>query len=301
MGMSLQLREAYAMNAHQHKPIWEYAKVDGGRVSPYMQGRMEALRSQLAGLVTEAKSSNVNFLDPIYNVISCMHWQIPDFNHSGMWIPLDTKLPAYRGHVTFSPYAANEVYAGISVFHKNHQTGKFEIYMAASQHGRLSDPHGDELGLKPFHPSLVLSPADGENMSVPEVARQKLVSASILKYGLYRFIRSIPEDYNFLFEDPDEFCPPTLWIELDNKIRASKFTVFTKGTETVWDVLNLLTLGTKYTRCATNYLRPDAPKSHGWDFYTVSAGFHGLIEVPGHVVMKVIAGRFWQSINASIV
>lgn len=315
--VGLQMREIGCMNEHQLQPVRAFGKHEkitgnvaeqaraSAKETHEITGNVSSMRKKLTDFFDGAKASGMNFSEPLASSVTCMHWDddgITNYTAAGMWVPLDTKFTVYRGHVLTSPFLAWEVMAGVTVWHHNNHTGKYEIHVGISVMNHWSENPSDSV-----KPGVFIGPPDGGSMKVVSPARKEVRAPSLLLHAFYRITKLIPADYGFFDEDPEVLCPEPLYDKLHAHISNTNFQKYTISEHnthpppTLNEKLELLSLVMDVSKCTTNFLKPLQTASTGFGLFTVSQAIHGLLEIPPAVVMPVVGGRFWMKIETSVI
>lgn len=188
----------------------------GSAPNAYMKGRAVTLREKLREMSAEERASG----DPLTARQECFHMDNVRWNKTGMFVPLNTKIPSYAGIGFNGLSSALDLVAGTSVWTYDAQLGKLEAYFGIAFQGHFTDTSSDH-DASPM--GLYLGKVDGASWQ-SKVASQQYnpFAPSLLVYGLSSLVSVIPRDLGALYEDRETRCPRNKLNRIDLTMRTRK-------------------------------------------------------------------------------
>jgi len=226
---------------------------------------------------------------PSSNANECLHLAShPSLQiiSTGVFVPLERKLESYKATVVYSPLQHFDAVVGVSSFTYDSSTGLLNIHMASSSFFHVTDPQGS------VQSRLVVGPADGESFAVAEEGRVQNRGPNKLMYGLYHAAHRVPMDYEYLFTDPQELCPPDKYSQLAQEANDMDLSVFMPGREepslrAQFDLVNHVV---DVLDCGTTFLRGAQQNGNGVGLLELVVWVHFLMESPAEKRLQNVHG-----------
>jgi len=216
----------------------------------------------------------------------------------GFWWPLGRKIRSVRGQVAFEPLQHFDMMSGNTVIAFNEVDQAFDIFTAAATHSNIVVPHADS-GASEHQAKFFVGPADGAGRAIPPEGRAPSAwmpakRARVVRELLVAF-RDFPADYGFLFEPPEDLCPPETLAQTRSLLGSLDFMTIAAGQAPKAETIRAAAVMALAVDCAADLLRGGADASHSYGPFEAMLLLHALAEF-GDAALA----RGWNEIPADI-
>lgn len=213
--------------------------------------------------------------EPSSSATNCAHLEAPhlEMTDEGLAIPLDMKLVTNKGQLVFSPLQRSSYTTGVTTWTVDPVTNKLNIYYGASAFMEMIEPTQEDRSFRYYQ-----STPDGEAGVVPADGRVADYGRSASAWAYYQAAQLIPLDYEFLYKDPAEVCPPDVYARLTAQATGIDLrSALDGGLSGLVDLARHLL---DVANCGTEFLRGVQYQSNGLDFLEVMGFGHFMVEAP---------------------
>jgi hypothetical protein len=222
----------------------------------------------------------------VSSTAGCFHLTgAPDVLHAteaGVWLPLNKKVVALAGLVTFTPLTHNAFTTSTTVFSHNKELDTIDVYAAAASSSNLVDP--DVVKTNHHHEAkFYVGPADGAKRPVVADGRvgplKHSLAGKTLNKLMFRAWASLPADFHYLAAAPETVCPDGEFAE---KTASYWEANVVKSMFSDSMVTKLRTLGvlSSLLDCAVDYLAAANGNPHAFSPFESIVFLHAIIEFP---------------------
>lgn len=278
----------------------EFVEKEDAKPPPMIQPLIKAWRKNLTAEAEKlVKPASLDEFEQA--AVNCFHFEGDTgafTTEEGFFLPLGKKLAAYRAQMTAGPLRTFNVISGVVVVEHNKADNKLEFYFYATNYLNMFDPQLSDVALP--SPAVYVSPMPGEPVSSvgPDSRMNSAMQRpSTILHVLHSVYRSIPMDYTYLFQDPEDTCSKDKYTALNQSLWNLDADKFVHGNSGWADLFGLISTLTNAADCGTPYLRAAVMNSNGMDLMETIGWAHFIMETPPHQSVSLIAYRGWNNFS----
>jgi len=262
-----------ALDPNHLTKVVELAQKNGGQPESSLAQREHVLLRKLAD--SSSKSTNAKLTSASNGCLHLTENPGIQVSSSGAFIPLGRKLVTYKGDMVSSPLQQFNILGGVATFTYDPRKGVLNIFVGVSSFLFLPDPQ--EL----VQPKFFVGPADGASFPVAEEGRVQTARPSRSMYAMYHAAHRIPMDYDYLFADPKQLCPPHKFNRLAEEANQMDLMVYMREPQpSLADQVRLMNHMVDMIDCGTTFFRAVHQHGNGVGLFEVAVWSHFLMEVP---------------------
>jgi hypothetical protein len=256
---------------------------NNGQPEPFLQKRQVLLDQNL----TRQKGLTPQGAQPSSVGSNCFHLQKhPGIQSTpeGQYVPLNTKLSAWRGNTVFSPLQHFDVVGGVAVFSYDAAKGDLIIALYGSSYMDLDEPEHEAAA------AYYVSSPNGQTPANPVEGRSQTTGASSVIYGMYKTAKSMPIDYTFLFQDESTLCDPQKYSKLKEEAADLDLMDLMSSETSLTNKAGLISHLLDVMDCGTTFLRGVPENSNAVGLLELTVWTHFLMEAIPKDRMAMVHG-----------